>query len=163
MLGLKRRKMSFVRPKQVLKEYWARWGKWLKYQPLDHVREYFGEKIGIYFGWLGKFTIPTSDILRAFPALKLIHIPFNLRGKKVQFKSDTVSYLLTPPWVHDGWRGGLMVRALDSGSSGHGASPSWGHCVVFLGKILYSHSDSLHLGVEMGTGEFSAGGIPAID
>lgn len=42
--------------RQVLKEYWARWGKWLKYQPLDHVREYFGEKIGIYFGWLGQYT-----------------------------------------------------------------------------------------------------------
>ncbi|CAH3190102.1 unnamed protein product, partial [Porites evermanni] len=37
-------------------KYWARWGKWLKYQPLDHVREYFGEKIGIYFGWLGQYT-----------------------------------------------------------------------------------------------------------
>jgi len=24
--------------RQILKEYWARWGKWLKYQPLDHIR-----------------------------------------------------------------------------------------------------------------------------
>ncbi|XP_022788372.1 anoctamin-7-like [Stylophora pistillata] len=51
--------------RQILKEYWARWGKWLKYQPLDHVREYFGEKIGIYFGWLGQYTawlIPPSFV-----------------------------------------------------------------------------------------------------
>ena len=27
-----------------------------------------------------------------------------------------------------------MVSALDSGSSGPGSSPGWGHCVVFLGK-----------------------------
>ena len=32
-----------------------------------------------------------------------------------------------------------MVRALDSGSSGPGSDPGWGHCVVFLGKTLYSH------------------------
>ena len=43
--------------------------------------------------------------------------------------------------------GGLMVSALVSGSSGPGSSPCWGHCVVFLGKTLYSHSASLHPGV----------------
>ena len=40
-----------------------------------------------------------------------------------------------------------MVSALVSGSSGPGSSPGRGHCVVFLGKTLYSHSASLHSGV----------------
>ena len=40
-----------------------------------------------------------------------------------------------------------MVRVLDSGSSGAGSGPGLGHCVVFLGKILYSHGTSLHPGV----------------
>uniref|UniRef100_A0A3Q0S5D4 Anoctamin n=1 Tax=Amphilophus citrinellus TaxID=61819 RepID=A0A3Q0S5D4_AMPCI len=38
--------------RQVLYYYWARWCKWYKYQPLDHIREYFGEKIALYFAWL---------------------------------------------------------------------------------------------------------------
>ena len=51
--------------------------------------------------------------------------------------------------LHAGRRGGLMVSARDSGASGPGSSPDRGHCVVFLGKTLYSHSASLHPGVEM--------------
>ena len=36
-----------------------------------------------------------------------------------------------------------MVSALDSGASAPGSSPGRGHCVVFLGKALYSQSASL--------------------
>ena len=43
--------------------------------------------------------------------------------------------------------GGLMVSALVSGSSGPASSPGRGHCVVFLGKTLYSHSALLHPGL----------------
>ena len=55
-----------------------------------------------------------------------------------------------------------MVSALDSGSGGLGSSPGRGHCVVFLGKTLYSHSASLHPGVQMGTSKY-AGGNPVMD
>ena len=62
------------------------------------------------------------------------------------------------------WRrhSGLMVSALDSGSSGPVWSPGGGHCVVFLGKTLYSQSASLHPGVQVGTKKY-AGGNPAMD
>ena len=36
------------------------------------------------------------------------------------------------PYNPLGWRSGLMVRVLDSRSSGPGSSPGRGHCVVFL-------------------------------
>ena len=48
---------------------------------------------------------------------------------------------------HLGRHGGLMVSALDSGASALGSSPGWGHCVVFLGKMLYSYGASLHPGI----------------
>ena len=40
-----------------------------------------------------------------------------------------------------------MVSTLDSRVTGLGLSPGRGHCVVFLGKTLYSNSASLHPGV----------------
>ena len=55
-----------------------------------------------------------------------------------------------------------MVSALDSRLSGLGLSPGWGHCVVFLSKILFSHRASLHPGVQIGTNKYS-GSNPAMD
>ena len=37
-----------------------------------------------------------------------------------------------------------MVSALDFEASAPGSSPGQGHCVVFLGKTLYSHGAYLH-------------------
>ena len=50
-------------------------------------------------------------------------------------------------YIFSGRRGGLMVSALVPGASGPGSSPGRGHCVVFLGKTVNSHSASLHPGV----------------
>ena len=40
-----------------------------------------------------------------------------------------------------------LVSALNSRVSGPGLSPGWGHCVVFLGKTLHSHSASPPRGI----------------
>ena len=48
-------------------------------------------------------------------------------------------------YVRRGRRGALMGSVVASVSSGSG--PGQGHCVVFLGKTLYSHGASLHPGV----------------
>ena len=55
-----------------------------------------------------------------------------------------------------------MVSVLDCGSSSPGLSPGHGHCVVFLGKTLYSQGASLHPGVQMGTRK-NEGSNPAMD
>uniref|UniRef100_A0AAQ6ILT3 Anoctamin n=1 Tax=Anabas testudineus TaxID=64144 RepID=A0AAQ6ILT3_ANATE len=49
----------------ILHEEWARYSAFYKYQPIDLVRKYFGEKIGLYFAWLGVYTqllIPASIV-----------------------------------------------------------------------------------------------------
>ncbi|XP_060796914.1 anoctamin-1a isoform X2 [Neoarius graeffei] len=51
--------------RKVLYEQWARYSLFYMYQPIGLIRKYFGEKIGLYFAWLGVYTqmlIPASVI-----------------------------------------------------------------------------------------------------
>ncbi|XP_061438593.1 anoctamin-2 isoform X2 [Rhineura floridana] len=51
--------------RQLLHQEWARYGAFYKFQPIDLIRKYFGEKIGMYFAWLGLYTeflIPSSVV-----------------------------------------------------------------------------------------------------
>ena len=58
---------------------------------------------------------------------------------------------------------GGAVIALDPGSRGPGSIPNLGHCVMFMGKTLYSHGASLHPDLQMSNDKFNAGGNPAMD
>ncbi|XP_061678278.1 anoctamin-1-like isoform X2 [Syngnathoides biaculeatus] len=52
-----------VNDRKLLYEEWANYSVFYKYQPIGLVRKYFGEKIGLYFAWLGLYTqmlIPAS-------------------------------------------------------------------------------------------------------
>ncbi|XP_041094151.1 anoctamin-7-like isoform X2 [Polyodon spathula] len=49
--------------RQILGRYWANWWRWYKYQPVEHIRHYFGERVTFYFVWLGFYTswlVPAS-------------------------------------------------------------------------------------------------------
>ena len=63
----KRHWINFIdqmNPRQKLYYTWASPKMWYKAQPMDPIRRYFGEKIAMYFSWLGYYTI-----MLAFAAL----------------------------------------------------------------------------------------------
>lgn len=40
-----------------LSKHWATVRKWYQFQPLGHIKNYFGTKIGLYFAWLEFYTL----------------------------------------------------------------------------------------------------------
>ncbi|XP_076602096.1 anoctamin-1a isoform X2 [Chaetodon auriga] len=42
--------------RKLLYEEWASYSVFYKYQPVGLIRKYFGEKVGLYFAWLGVYT-----------------------------------------------------------------------------------------------------------
>ncbi|NXI36879.1 ANO9 protein, partial [Galbula dea] len=42
--------------REFLKEKWARWRGLCRQQPIEKIRCYFGEKVALYFAWLGWYT-----------------------------------------------------------------------------------------------------------
>ncbi|XP_062326587.1 anoctamin-1a isoform X3 [Osmerus eperlanus] len=42
--------------RKLLHKEWASYSVFYKYQPIGLIRKYFGEKIGLYFAWLGVYT-----------------------------------------------------------------------------------------------------------
>ena len=74
----------------------------------------------------------------------------------VDVYSKFIEIFLSKEGLNESWRrGGLVASALDSGASVAGSSPGRGQCVVFLRKTLYSHSASLHPGVQMGGSKYA--------
>ena len=91
-------------------------------------------------GYFGQGFILLADNVKAMfhhVVLILSRTPFdtNLRlmGLHCLNRDDLTLVLWEARWPH-------MVSALVSGSRGPGSSPCRGHCVVFLGNTLYSHS-----------------------
>ncbi|XP_078538853.1 anoctamin-9 isoform X2 [Lissotriton helveticus] len=68
---------------KALKKKWARWRDVIYVQPVQDIREYFGEKVALYFAWLGWYTI------MLFPAA-IVGIIVFLYGL-VHFSSSQIS------------------------------------------------------------------------
>ncbi|XP_041032704.1 anoctamin-7-like isoform X1 [Carcharodon carcharias] len=77
--------------RQVLYAYWACWGKWYKYQPLDHIRDYFGEKIAFYFTWLGFYTgwlLPAAILGTVIFIVGITLMPTDIPAKEICEQGD---------------------------------------------------------------------------
>lgn len=47
---------SVINRRKLLYDNWAYWKRFFKIQPLEHIRNYYGSKIALYFAWLGFYT-----------------------------------------------------------------------------------------------------------
>ncbi|XP_054884748.1 anoctamin-7 [Poeciliopsis prolifica] len=78
--------------RQILNAYWSKWSCWRRYQPLDHIREYFGEKIALYFAWIGFYTawlLPASLIGTLVFLLGFVLVSSDIPAKELCESKDT--------------------------------------------------------------------------
>ncbi|XP_038163911.1 anoctamin-7 [Cyprinodon tularosa] len=78
--------------REILHQYWSKWSCWRRYQPLDHIREYFGEKIALYFAWIGFYTgwlLPASLIGTLIFLVGLWLVATDIPAKEVCESGDT--------------------------------------------------------------------------
>lgn len=100
------------RKQRELKENWARWTACLQGQPITTIRNYFGEKVALYYLWLGWYTyllIPpafigiivflyglsffnTSPLIKEVCEADTVMCPLCDKGCKVWHLSDTCTY-----------------------------------------------------------------------
>ncbi|CAL1532669.1 unnamed protein product [Lymnaea stagnalis] len=85
--------------RHLLYETWAKPGAWYKFQPLDHIRLYFGEKISIYFTWLGYYTgllIPAGLVGLAIFIYGCARMPFNEASNDICSDSGPGNFTMCP-------------------------------------------------------------------
>ncbi|XP_045414534.1 anoctamin-9 isoform X2 [Lemur catta] len=96
-----------------LEKTWAQWRKMGHKQPIDQIRDYFGEKVALYFAWLGWYTymlVPAALVglgifLIGFPLFESSQIskeiceahtillcPLGDHGRRFQRLSDTCTF-----------------------------------------------------------------------
>lgn len=64
----------------LLLKNWASVSKWIRHQPLDAIKDYFGVRIAIYFAWLGFYThmlIPASIVGLICFTYGIVTMPLN--------------------------------------------------------------------------------------
>ncbi|KAK6169614.1 hypothetical protein SNE40_020627 [Patella caerulea] len=85
--------------RHLLYETWAKPSRWYKYQPLDHIRTYFGEKIGIYFAWLGYYTallLPAALIGLAVFIYGCVRLFDDTVGKEICDENGVGNFTMCP-------------------------------------------------------------------
>ncbi|XP_068170158.1 anoctamin-2 isoform X2 [Antennarius striatus] len=93
--------------RQILHEEWANYGVMHKYQPVDLIRKYFGEQIGLYFAWLGVYTqllIPPSVLGIIVFLYGIFTVDTNVPSKETCDESLNITMCPLCDTVCDYWR-----------------------------------------------------------